>query len=69
MLIIFNIAMCERLQLMIYMANQKKKKYHPPKCQNKMVNILYKYIKFKPYNYSFKWILKTYITIYIYIAI
>lgn len=47
----------------------KKKKYHPPKCQNKMVNILYKYIKFKPYNYSFKWILKTYITIYIYIAI
>ena len=54
MLIIFNIAMCERLQLMIYMANQKKKKYHPPKCQNKMVNILYKYIKFKPYNCSFK---------------
>ena len=29
MLIIFNIAMCERLQLMIYMANQKKKNIIP----------------------------------------
>ena len=54
MLIIFNIAMCERLQLMIYRANQKKKKNPPPKCQNKMVNILYKDIKFKPFNCSFK---------------